>query len=206
MKRMGSELQDAGKEMDRLKALSDGVFAIVLTLLVLELKIPQIKTHDEVLHVLGSLAPAFVSYVLSFFIIGLYWIVHTRIVRHMTGYDRGILWLNLLFLFFISILPFFTALSGQKLSLKLPWQLYAGNVALVGIMGALLWRSALKKRFVEEAVTPKLAAYLTARGVLVPFIFATSILVAAFNVELARFAPILIPPAMAIIHRRYARA
>lgn len=84
MKQMGSELHDAGKEMDRLKALSDGVFAIVLTLPVLELKIPHIKTHVEVLQVLGSLAPAFVSYVLSFFIIGLYWIVHTRIVRHMT--------------------------------------------------------------------------------------------------------------------------
>jgi uncharacterized membrane protein len=202
--RFRDELHDAGRDIDRLKALSDGVFAIVLTLLVLELRPERVTSNAAALEALARMIPSFVSYFISFFIIGLYWIVHNRMVRHMTGYDRATLWINLLFLLFVSVLPFFTAFSGQNMRLSLPWQLYAGNVVMVGLCGTWLWAAARRKGFVEEGVSRRLAAYLAARGLVVPAVFGASIPIAALNVDLARQSPILIPLALLAVHRRFA--
>lgn len=203
-----SELHDKGRELDRLKALSDGVFAIVLTLLVLELRVPELDTGSEggLVSELARLSPKFVSYLMSFFVIGLYWIVHNRIVRHLTGYDRGILWLNLLFLLFVSLLPFFTSVSGEYPTLALAWQVYACNVFLVGLSATLLWNISRKKGYVDESVSGRLASYIAARGFATALVFLASAPVALANVWMARAMPVLIPLTLMFVHKKYEKS
>jgi uncharacterized membrane protein len=122
---------DAARHMSkgRLEAFSDGVIAILITIMVLELKVPHEPTFDA----LGPLWPVFLSYVLSFVYLGIYWnnhhhMVHT--VKHVTG---GILWANLHQLFWLSLVPFVTAWMGENHFAPLPTAIY-GVVLLMAAM------------------------------------------------------------------------
>ena len=118
-------------EKDRLLAFSDGVIAIIITIMVLELKVP----HDASLHALAQVLPVFLSYVLSFIYISIYWNNHHHffhLVRHVTG---GILWANLHLLFWLSLVPFATGWLGQNRFAPLPTAVY--GVAL--LMPAIAW-------------------------------------------------------------------
>ena len=104
----------------RLEAFSDGVIAIIITIMVLELKVP----HGESLHALVPLVPVFLSYVLSFVYVGIYWNNHHHMlhtVRHATG---PMLWANLHFLFWLSLFPFVTAWMGENRFAAAPTAIY----------------------------------------------------------------------------------
>src|SRR3989304_6678514 len=104
----------------RLEAFSDGVLAIVITIMVLELKVP----HSAELSALTPLLPVFFSYVLSFVYIGIYWNNHhhmMHVVKRVTG---GVLWANLHLLFWLSLLPFVTGWMGENHFAQLPTALY----------------------------------------------------------------------------------
>jgi len=108
-----SETKSGERELDRLIFFSDAVFAIVMTLLVLEIRVPEVPlalAAAEVPNEVLALGPKFFSYVLSFLVIGTYWIAHHQTLRYVQSYDRRLLWLNLLFLLSISFIPFPTAL------------------------------------------------------------------------------------------------
>ena len=99
----------------RIEAFSDGVFAIVITLLVLELRVPKIANGEnwyELITALLGLIPQFVGYVMSFFFVAVFWIVHHQFFHTLDFSRRGLLWLNNLFLFFVTFIPFPTALLG----------------------------------------------------------------------------------------------
>ncbi len=100
---------EVGRELGRIVNFSDGVFAIVITLLILDIRVPDIP-EDLVSQELPSrildLGPKFLSYVISFLVIAVYWQVHHRVFRPIRAYDRTLLWLNFLFLMTISFLPF----------------------------------------------------------------------------------------------------
>ncbi len=118
-------------EKDRLLAFSDGVIAIIITIMVLELKVP----HDASLHALVAVTPVFLSYVLSFVYVSIYWNNHHHLfhlVRHVTG---GVLWANLHLLFWLSLIPFATGWMGENQFAPLPTAVY--GVAL--LMPALAW-------------------------------------------------------------------
>jgi len=99
----------------RLEAFSDGVFAIVMTILILDLKIPNI-THaenaGEVWSALAAVRPVFFSWVVSFFFVALIWVNHSNILRMSTGSDYGATWINTFLMFFICLLPFPTSMMG----------------------------------------------------------------------------------------------
>ena len=104
----------------RLEAFSDGVLAIIITIMVLELRVP----HDASLAALGALAPVFGCYVLSFVYVGIYWNNHHHMIhlaRHVTG---SMLWANLHLLFWLSLLPFATAWMGENRFARWPTILY----------------------------------------------------------------------------------
>ena len=104
----------------RLEAFSDGVIAIIITIMVLELKVP----HGESLHALAPLVPVFLSYVLSFVYVGIYWNNHHHMlhtVRHATG---PMLWANLHLLFWLSLFPFATAWMGENHFAAAPTAIY----------------------------------------------------------------------------------
>src|SRR2546425_782379 len=96
----------------RIEAFSDGVFAIIVTLLVLDLKVPDLPqqiTNQETLQALFNLAPQFISFVLSFFILCIFWVNHHQFFHTIKTADRKLLWLNNLLLFWLCFIPFPTA-------------------------------------------------------------------------------------------------
>ncbi len=113
----------------RLEAFSDGVLAIIITIMVLELKVP----HGADWATLSKLAPVFLSYVLSFVFVGIYWNNHHHMlhtVKHVTG---GILWSNLHLLFWLSLIPFVTGWMGENHFAPLPVALYGVVLLLSGV-------------------------------------------------------------------------
>ena len=107
---------DDEKALDRVVFFSDAIFAIAMTLLVLQLRIPFVPSGNE--HVLwqrlGDQLPSFWSFALSFFTIGLQWMAHQRKFRLIRRYDGVLLWINMVFLFCIAFLPFPTAVLAQR--------------------------------------------------------------------------------------------
>jgi uncharacterized membrane protein len=121
----------------RLEAFSDGVLAIIITIMVLELKVP----HGEDLSALQPLLPVFFSYVLSFVYIGIYWNNHHHMLlaaRHITG---GVLWANLHLLFWLSLLPFVTGWMGENHFAPLPTALYGIVLLMAGVAYWILART-----------------------------------------------------------------
>ena len=116
----------------RLEAFSDGVIAIIITIMVLELKVP----HGAGLDALRPLLPVFLSYVLSFVYVGIYWSNHHHLLHTATRVTGGMLWANLHFMFWLSLFPWATAWMGENDFAAMPSAVYG----LVLLMAALAWR------------------------------------------------------------------
>ena len=133
------QMHRGGKELDRIVNFSDAVFAIALTLLVLDIRVPEIsedRVADELPAQLLALWPKNFGYVLSFVVIISFWNIHHSIFSTIRGYDRGLIWLNSIFLMFVAVVPFPTALISEYGSHQLPMVIYAATLAL----GRLLLR------------------------------------------------------------------
>lgn len=119
-----------GLTATRIQAFSDGVFAIVITLLIIDLKIPQLagESAGELGGRLFELWPKLLSYVLSFVIVGVYWVMHHHIFHYIQRTDRIALWLNIFFLMSVAFVPFPTALLGEYGSNQLVVIIYGVNV------------------------------------------------------------------------------
>jgi uncharacterized membrane protein len=135
-----------GLGKQRLEALTDGIFATVMTVLVLSLSVPVIAsgaTNLEVALDIGQLVPNIVGYVLSFLLLAVLWISHHNIFHYMTRVDRPLLWLNTLFLLTIGFLLFSTALMGKYNTLQLPVVIYGANIIATSIcmLGILSYSS-----------------------------------------------------------------
>ncbi|AHG00105.1 hypothetical protein HALLA_16165 [Halostagnicola larsenii XH-48] len=194
-----------GERTDRIEALSDGVFAIVLTLLVLQFTVPDVPANRAGTELAGALADQLAllfSYLLSFFVVGIYWIVHHNLFRQIDRHDRLLLYLNLVFLLAVSFLPFPTELLGVY-STRLTWTLYALNVSLVGLVLTTLWWYADRRGFTIDAIDERTGALITLRGLIPPAVFLLSIGVAAVNLSVAFYVPFLILPLQAFWVRRY---
>lgn len=101
---------------NRIEAFSDGVFAIVITLLVFQLQTPEIKNREnwaELFYALYGLMPKIIGIVISFFFVAVFWISHHQFFNTLNFSKRGLLWLNNLFLFFVTLIPFPTAILGE---------------------------------------------------------------------------------------------
>ncbi len=122
----------------RLEAFSDGVLAIIITIMVLEMKVP----HDPTMDALAPMAPVFLSYVLSFVYIGIYWNNHHHMLHVAKKVSGGVLWANLHLLFWLSVLPFATGWMGENHFAAVPTALY-GSVLLAAAIAFWLLQQAL---------------------------------------------------------------
>lgn len=128
----------------RLEAFSDGMFAIILTILVLELHVPELENSSFAAFSAGmlQLAPKFFAFVFSFFIIAIFWINHHAIIHHVHKVDTKLLWLNMGLLFFSCLFPFITAFVGDYMLNPYVVALYPLNMALSSVMVNALWKYA----------------------------------------------------------------
>src|SRR5438552_19012430 len=113
----------------RLEAFSDGVIAIIITIMVLEMKVP----HGDGLVALKPLLPVFLSYVLSFLYLGIYWNNHHHLLKATSRINGAIMWANLHLLFWLSLFPFVTGWMGENQFTSLPSAIYGGVLLMAAI-------------------------------------------------------------------------
>jgi len=133
---------------NRLEAFSDGVLAIIITIMVLEMKVP----HGEELAALKPLLPVLLSYVLSFVYVGIYWSNHHHLLHTTQRVSGGILWANLHLLFWLSLFPFVTGWMGENHFGRLPTALYGVVLFMASIAYMILERAIIAREGEESAL------------------------------------------------------
>ena len=151
-------------QLERLILFSDAVFAIAITLLVIDIKIPELPrehaTDSNLLFKLKELIPKFISFVISFFLIGQYWRVHHRLFGYVINFNERVIWLNLLFLFAIVLMPFSTVFYSEYVGVMVvtPIIFYTSNIAMLGIVNLIMWQYLSNpSRGLTENLSPLLA-------------------------------------------------
>jgi uncharacterized membrane protein len=189
MTAVGDTGREASRDRDRIVNLSDGVFAIAITLLVLDIQVPDIPENmvaTELPGELFSLWPKYLGYLLSFVGISTFWMIHHSIFRPIKAYDRVLLYLNFLFLMFVAFVPFPTSLLGEYGNYQLPVAIYAATLATGRLLlTALHWYSTKHERLLEEAQDPATVRFFLIRGLTIPAIFLLSIVISFFSVSAA---------------------
>jgi uncharacterized membrane protein len=156
----------AGQSAERLAALSDGVFAVAMTLLVLDLHVPAVETvHSErdLWRALGALAPRLIPYVMSFITLGIFWVGQQTQLNHLARSDRGLAWIHLFFLFAVSVIPFSTTLLAQFLAYRLALLLYWANIVLLGTTLYFSWVCASNTGLLKHDLSPEVSRAIERR-------------------------------------------
>jgi uncharacterized membrane protein len=184
--------------VDRLLTLSDGVVAISLTLLVLQLHVPAMSqltnanSASQLAAELGKEGDQIISYVISFYIVANFWLIHHRVFTQLAGQREGLAWLNFAFLFTISIMPFASDLVGSYGSNPLAVTIFAANLMLASL--ATLATSELGRRrgLLLETADPRARRVAMIRAVGSSLVILLSIAVAWVNTDVAKYCWLLI--------------
>ncbi len=160
---------------DRLTAFSDGVIAIIITILVLELRIP----HGADWAALVGVTPSFLTYVLSFVYVAIYWNNHHHLLHTVTRVDGLILWANSYLLFWLSIIPVATAWMGQNLLAPLPTAVYGGVLLMPAIAYVLLQQAIIHRQGAQSVLAKALGSDL--KGKISPILYVAGIGLAFVN-------------------------
>ncbi|HET8881706.1 MAG TPA: TMEM175 family protein [Solimonas sp.] len=156
----------------RLEAFSDGVIAIIITIMVLELKVP----HEATFAALGELWPTLLSYILSFVYVGIYWNNHHHMLHATDKVTGGIMWANLHLLFWLSLLPFVTGWMGENHFESVPTALY-GVVLLMAALAYFILQSLIIRSQGEQSRLRR-ALGRDLKGKISPVLYATAIALA----------------------------
>ena len=156
---------------ERLLAFSDGVIAIIITVMVLELRTPQ----GSDLAALRGLAPIFLSYVLSFVNLGIYWNNHHHLFQAVERVNGQVLWANLHLLFWLSLLPFATAWMGENNFATWPVALYGADLLLAAIAYRILVRALLALHGPDSTLAQALGSDFKGKGSIVLYVIALPI-------------------------------
>ena len=178
-----SEQNGAPNETARIEAFSDGVFAIAITLLILEIQVPPQTPHGGLRSALLNLWPSYLAFFASFMTIGVMWLNHHRLFTLINKKDDGLIAFNLLLLLGITWLPFPTALLAEHLlgsdaDRQIAALVYAGSFFVLAIVFNVMWRYAVRARIVNDEVN---AAAITKQYSLGPILYAVLVGVAFFD-------------------------
>lgn len=199
-----SHAEPAGEHLglERLVFFSDAVFAIAITLLALGIRLPAgdgALTDAELLRQLIEIGPKYLGFILSFLIIGTFWIGHHRRYRQIIRYDGTLLLLNLLLLMVVAFVPFPTTVISEHGS-RSGTILYAGTMAAAGLLSSVIWvYASYKHRLIRPEMPQQQIRRDMLRLLVVPAIFILSIGAAYLDSDLARVLWILVAPAMLLI-------
>jgi uncharacterized membrane protein len=198
--------------VDRLLALTDGVVAIALTLLVLQLHVPRLAhptSASELATQLSKGTGQLISYLISFYVIANFWLAHHRVFRQLTGQRESLAWLNFAFLFTISIMPFASDLLGQYPENPLAVTIFALNLLLASLATQATLELGRRKGLTVPDADPRAArtGFLRAAGT--SAVILASIGLAWVNTDVAKYSWLLIavvPVAVDRWQRRFGRA
>jgi uncharacterized membrane protein len=151
-----------------LEAFSDGVIAVIITIMVLELKVP----HGEGLDALRPLFPVFLSYVLSFVFVGIYWNNHHHMLHATQHVSGSILWANLHLLFWLSLIPFLTGWMGENHFPPLPVALYGVALLMAGVAYTILARAIVRRHGPESTLAKAMGRDFKGKASLIAYVVA----------------------------------
>ena len=195
-----------GLSKNRIEALTDGIFAVVMTLLVLDISIPQIASShydigsvaagSELLQRLFDLWPKVLSFGISFIILAIYWMAHHRQFHYIKHLDRTLIWMNIIFLMAACLLPFSTSLLGEYREQEIAILVYGGNSIIIGSLLYIQWWYATRNhKLVDENLDPITKGTLSRRllfGITV-YLIAIGISFVYIHLSVFLFGLILIP-------------
>src|SRR5262249_29174309 len=181
----------AGFETNRIEALADGIFAVAMTLLVLDVKLPDGEvygTNRELLVRLLSLEHHYIIYLVSFIVLGMFWVAHHAHFHYIRYVDHTLLWINLMFLFFITSVPFGTDLLGDQNQLTFPYFYYGSKVlVLSGLLIAQLIYLRRHPELAQPALTKPVARRIFTRTAIFAMVPILSMAAVLYNTRLALY-------------------
>jgi uncharacterized membrane protein len=184
-------LGQVGNEISksRIETLTDGVFAIVMTILVLEITVPQI-THSEATNELSKqlleLWPVILSYGTSFIILGFFWIAHDYQFHYVKRANRTFLWITIFYLMFIAFVPFSTSLIGEYGDQQISVIIYAVNIIIIGFLEYIRWRYATKDHhLVDSDLDPTFITKMSRTFLLGPIIYLIAVVISFASTQVS---------------------
>lgn len=164
--------------LERMVFFTDAVMAIAITLLAINLKVPEVDpatAATELPRQISAMGPHLTSFFVSFIVIGIYWINHHRYFRYVKRYDNRLLLLNLMFLFFIACMPFLADLLGQYVFVPMVLITYTLAIAALGLCMALIWWYAESHRFVTAELDVDTIRIIYIRLFIAPLMFLVAV-------------------------------
>jgi uncharacterized membrane protein len=174
----------AGQSVERLAALSDGVFAVAMTLLVLDLRLPvreAIHGDQDLWRALLALFPQIVTYMMSFLTLGIFWIGQQTQLNYLSRSDRSLSWIHLFFLFSVTLVPFSTRLLSEFISFRTALIVYWLNILLLGVTLYLSWQCASTTGLVSADMPSDVPAAIKRRIIVAQALYAFGALLCVFS-------------------------
>ncbi|MBO9713561.1 TMEM175 family protein [Sphingomonas sp.] len=191
-----SEPHGPGHALERLIFFSDAVFAIAITLLVIELRFPEVHqpaSDADYLRALARMVPNFVGFLVSFFVIGAFWMGHHRAFDCARHWSPKLFMPNLMLLCAIAAMPFFTALSSEHWAQRVPIMLYCGWLLVIALLNMRLQRIVTSPPVASARIAPALRRMIRHRGLSVALGAATALAVSYFYPWLGQIMLLSIP-------------
>ena len=167
-----SGIVQSGLTKSRIEALTDGIFATVMTVLVLALSLPQtILSESDLEGEIAKLSPHILAYTFSFVVLGVYWIGHHNQFHYVKRTDRVFLWVNIFFLLTIGFVPFSTSVLGEYPFSPTAVRVYGANLAATGLaLYAVWWYATSQHRLVEKDLDPHIVSLAKRRTIIGPIV------------------------------------
>jgi uncharacterized membrane protein len=185
----------AGRSVERLAALSDGIFGVGMTLLVLDLRLPAAELiHSErgLLGALAAILPQLVMYMMSFLTLGIFWVGQQTQLNHLERSDRHLTWINLAFLFAVTLMPFSTKMLAEYHELRVALLGYWLNILLLGLGLYCTWGYSARHRMLKPETPADVAAVVCRRIILAQSLYAAGALLCILDTRLSIAAIVLV--------------
>jgi uncharacterized membrane protein len=191
--------------LEHVISFADAIFAFSITFMAISIDVPDLPRNlsqaQVVTRLLESL-PEFEIYVISFFVVALYWIAYHQIFNNIVGSHHMITWLTLIFLFFITLIPLATNLQIGYGFDQIVFILYALVLTLAGSLLTIIWLHATKNKLIDKTVSQNEIRNITLESIITPMVFLLSILVSFIDLRIAHYFWLVLIPAKIISRKR----
>ena len=198
-----------GRNVERLAALSDGIFAVAMTLLVLDLHLPspaQVHSERGLMDALGALGPQWIAYLMSFLTLGIFWAGQQTQLNHIGEGTRDLTWIHLGFLFAITLMPLSTRLLAEFITYRLALVIYWFNIFVPGAMLYWSWKFATRHGLIKDDTPPEVRAGICKRVVIAQSLYAAGAALCVINTWVSITAIVLVQLNYAIAPRLWRRS
>jgi uncharacterized membrane protein len=191
--------------LEHITSFADAIFAFSITFMAITIDIPNLAqnlTQAQVIDKLLQSIPEFEIYVISFFVIGVYWIAYHQIFNQIVNSDMTVTWLTLIFLFFITLIPFATNLQ-IGFGYHILFVLFALVLAMAGTLLTITWLHATKNKLIDKDLTRIEIHTISLEAIVPTVVYFLSILVSFIDLQIAYYFWIVIIPAKMILRKKY---